>query len=721
MRHKIKKYLAVLILAILPLLSFAESEPVKANQPTMLKHVISFEKLTTHHSIALKGRSPSYTFYLPQPKQWKIDHIVLDLVFSHSEALKSDSTLTIFVNDVPLRSIKLDDINKSKRTWQIVIPEKSIKRVSTAIKIGAYLKISDDHCQDDDNEANWVKIDGESSLTFFYHKIVYQPNIDPLPYPFVNNQSSTADSFIVITQDKSWNRFSDVFNFAYIFSRYANWRGLNINWLNYTSFLSEKKNTNIVLIGKTMGVKKMMQDRQEFYNDKVNPLIDKAYTHPDSGFLILTQSPWDPYFGVLSVISDTDIGLKKAILALSKKDVLDKLSDIHSVAVDRQVSENHRSIEGGISFEDLGYDDQIVYGEGKHKIEYRVMLPPNHKAEFFQLKVDYSYAPFLSAKIPSYLTLSINNVPLTGLKLKADDRLIHTWKVEIPSRMLKPGVNVFQFQFNIHLVNPTCSKKISNSVWAKINNSTTLSVKLNHTESLYKLEEYKDYFTDKDVIVALPTNYDFLKNNVVQNGLIKFSQTLPTFRSAKFIKNSDITQSMLEENNIIYLGSLNSNSAVKNFFFDHLKQINKNLIVSKQQPIEINKVSELDLVKGTKKANGVVFLYYTNPTRLKSVLLVIADEPSAFAQTLSLLEDDKKLKLLEDNLALSFYDKTFTTISTQETKRISERTNIVETTGNISKVALIIAIIVFLFFIIFIAYRLSIKLSQLKEHSKKDE
>lgn len=683
----------------------------------MKESTITFQKLTTQLALSLKGRSPSYTFYLPQPKEWKINHVVLNLNVHASSAIQDTSTLTVFVNDTPLKSTRLNEAQGKTQQWRVTIPDNLLGKVSTPIRLSAYLRISEDHCQDDQNEANWVRIGGDSTLTYFYHRLAYSPALAALPYPFINEQSASADDVTIVTATHHLQRqMAHVFRLSYVLGRYARWRGLNISWL-LPNALPSNEESNSIIVATVDDLSQFLNGRMHRLDTLINPILDKANVYPETGFLILTKSPWNPYRSLLIVTGKTNEAVDKAITGLLEKNVLEKLSDIHSLAIAKnKAAEN----EGGsrlISFESLGYSDQIVVGEGKHEIQYRFYLPANQKAQAMTLHLHYAYSPYVSDQLPSYLNLKVNNIPLSGLTLKPDNRLMHEWKIEIPNRVLHPGSNTIQFDYSLNILNPTCSRSVGRDMWGKILNSSTIYLKLKDHVGVYSLKNYKNYFMDKPVIVALPANKALYEHAGTQQALIDFAQSLPRVHSLALMSTDQISEQVLKDHNLIYLGNLDQSDAMRQYFVGHVSQLNKDLVMSNQQPVTLKKIENLELVRGTRQADGVIFLYHTKSLPFKSSLLLVAGAPTAFVRTLSLLTEPDSLSLLHDNLALLFKDKTFTTVSLQVTSRVAKRENVVSKAGRISKIALLIAIALSVLLFIFVAYRVTLKLSQYKKHT----
>lgn len=71
----------------------------------------------------MEGVFGSNVFFFNIDGSWKVDSTYLNLIFTESELLdKTQSTLTVYINDSPIYSMKVGDKKKYKESIKINIP-----------------------------------------------------------------------------------------------------------------------------------------------------------------------------------------------------------------------------------------------------------------------------------------------------------------------------------------------------------------------------------------------------------------------------------------------------------------------------------------------------------------------------------------------------------------------------------------------------------------------
>ena len=119
---------------------FTFSSVVKAVNPNIIKSK-NF-KFTNDKEVILKGVNGSNVFFFDIDKNTKINKSYLNLVISQSKLLDDkNSTLTVYINNSPVTSLKLSDYKRYKSNIKIDIPLENIKYGSNEIKISSYRRI----------------------------------------------------------------------------------------------------------------------------------------------------------------------------------------------------------------------------------------------------------------------------------------------------------------------------------------------------------------------------------------------------------------------------------------------------------------------------------------------------------------------------------------------------------------------------------------------------
>lgn len=159
----------------------AEAPKITANTQNMVKNIPMSEDAT------IKGIFGGHSIFFFVDENWQVkDDCFLELVFSQSEIKKyKNSTLTVLVNNVPIKSITLSDKADYKAIEKIPLPKEQIIKGYNSIKFSTYHRITEESCTDDLNPANWITLHSESYIHIEYEEIPDKIGINDYPYPYL--------------------------------------------------------------------------------------------------------------------------------------------------------------------------------------------------------------------------------------------------------------------------------------------------------------------------------------------------------------------------------------------------------------------------------------------------------------------------------------------------------------------------------------------------------
>jgi len=199
--RKVRNTIAVLLTATLfcnvgTLPTFAAGTysltPVKENAPFSLNANVSansfgysFRFVTEQQTYQGVDEARDYYYQVPRADMGTNNY--LELHYRHSELLDpSDSTLTVFIDDKPLASSFLTKDNAHRGQLRIQLGKDELTPGYHKVTIAKHSTVSEEICEDEENPANWVRVD-PTSYVFLDTKTEYTLH-DPLthyPYPFV--------------------------------------------------------------------------------------------------------------------------------------------------------------------------------------------------------------------------------------------------------------------------------------------------------------------------------------------------------------------------------------------------------------------------------------------------------------------------------------------------------------------------------------------------------
>ena len=116
--------------------------------------------------------------------------------------LKRISSLTFSLNGTPFYSCPLDGAN----VLSLVVPISLIKDGYNLLEIDSYVRLTDDeNCVDDYAGANWINLDGSTSLTLGYRMSEDAGLLRQYPYPLLSLMDPTGENGAVAISDEAAN------------------------------------------------------------------------------------------------------------------------------------------------------------------------------------------------------------------------------------------------------------------------------------------------------------------------------------------------------------------------------------------------------------------------------------------------------------------------------------------------------------------------------------
>lgn len=655
----------VFLFSLLGQLSYADkikNGQSKYQQTFTLKQISKIEQAT------LIGKNPSYTLYLPIHPQWRIEGLHLNLNIRFSPILLSSSTLTVLIDNTPIDSIYLKSPDNVINHWEIKIPSHLIKEKDNvlAIHIVGYLKISEDICDDIENKANWVNIEGNSTVTYIYGDNTKQ-NLANFPYPFIQKSSPGTDFItLVLPNDINALNFSPYFKMAQMLAKKSSWRGVHFNLISFDKFLSSSVKQNAIIIG--------TPDNVEFTKLPINfplSLIDNKWTlsggshklPEKKGFVFLAPNPTAQQYQLLVISSNSYEGIDESLENLN----LDRLSyeiDNPTFYTSQSIKEfkPKQTSDTRIDFQELGYVDNLVFGEGQQSMQYQFNLPPEYTEKPVQLYLLYSHSPFLDKNNTSYLMVEINGLPIDGVKIDPESAEKKAIEFTLPQKQLKVGTNTLKITFDLRLKSADCNRYYLSRAWGIIYEKSQLVFSRSNTYPKRVISLYP-YFLDNRVEVVLPDNKEIYQDKSILKELITFASSLTSTHSLNTIIG---TTEKFESNNLVYLGLGKNESSPDLTLQPMLNQFIQNLTLTKNKAFQSINPSLFNNILVEDKHAGFIGIAPSKTNQDKTLFMLYGYTLKDLKSALSLVNDNYKRLQLNGNLAVAFTNGTYTSLSTEK-------------------------------------------------------
>ncbi|MDB3083688.1 cell wall anchor protein [Clostridioides difficile] len=489
-----KKFVISIISLVLFFSNILLVNEVKADE-TKVKNY-KFER-----DITIDGVIGSNSTFFEVNKNWDIEEVLLHLNFSKSQILNGDvSSLTVLINNVPIKSIKLNAKTDYKNTLEVLVPKDYIIQGYNEIKIKSYKTISDKICQDDSNTGNWMVIHKESYTSIRYTQKNMGNSISEYPYPYSEVEDKlNLDTTMVVPDNMTRGESTAVFNLASEFGKTTKNDNLKLNVKVY----SEMKNwseDNIIYVGKP----------ENTAEEILNILSTKEQTLLSSNCIIKqVDSPYNKNKKMMVIIGSNEDDLIKASNLLVENKLSNQVLS-SSVIVNKntnvKTNEQQELNLSHLTLKDLGYSDFLLEGAFNQQALFDVKIPKGKILDYgSKIVLNLRYSDNLDFE-KSLVTVSINDVVVGSKKLDRSHSNNDKLELKIPKDIDNKDYYQVKLAFNLSIKNQNCITRESNNPWAYVLNSSYLELSTKNKESL-SFESYPypfvkdDEFNDLTVIM----------------------------------------------------------------------------------------------------------------------------------------------------------------------------------------------------------------------------
>lgn len=686
-----KKFVVLTVSLVLFFSNIAFVDEVKADE-TKVKNY-KFER-----DVTIDGVIGSNSTFFEVNKNWNVEEVLFNLNFSKSQILNGDvSSLTILINNVPIKSIKLNAKKDYKDTLKVLIPKEYIIQGYNEIKVKAYKTISDKICQDDSNTGNWMVIHKESYTSIRYKQKKLGNSINEYPYPYIEiEENFKLDTTLVVPDNMSRGESTAVFNLASEFGKITQNDKLQFDVKLY----SEMKNwsdDNIIYIGKP----------ENTAEEILNILSAKEQTLLSSNCIIKQiNSPYNNNKKMLVVIGSNEEDLIKASNLLIDNRLSNQILS-SSILVNKDTNiktagEQELNL-GHMTLEDLGYTDILLEGAFSQQALFDVRIPKGRKLDNgSKIVLNLRYSDNLDFD-KSLVTVYINDVVVGSKKLDRaysdNDKL----ELKIPKDIDNKNYYQVKLVFNLSIKNLNCVTRESNNPWAYVSNSSYLELSTKENQSL-SFESYPYPFVKNDKFNDLTVIMPDYSGSQAMTWMSRLGVNLGANMNShegniNVIRGKEFSNKYKDTNIIVFGVPLNSSV---------IKMINSNLNIKFNKNysnfLSNDKISFIDDYGKNISSIQLIKSPYNNQ---KNIMVISSiDEKNLYLGMDYLLNKSQVNDLKGDTLTIDEYgevkDLTYNTKINKEIKDSSRELNISKTAKVffvVSFIVIVVAVILSMLFI----------------------
>lgn len=413
------------------------------------------------NDIKMNGVISSNDKFFNIQENWNIKNAKVNLVFTKSELLDVDySTITVFVNDTPVKSQKLSGKKEYKKTTEIDIPIDLLQDGYNKVSVKAYKTISDKVCRDDSNTANWLVIHEESNISIKYNYAKNSNLISNYTDTYFNlDNGGNLNTTLLVSNDYTTSDLSAGMILSGDIGSKLKYENINFDFTLYKDF--ENENNNVIFVGNENNtpadILKLL-NKNEKNNLDENCVIKQA------------NSIFNKNKKMLLIISNNDELLKNAAKLLSSNSLISNLNK-STIIIDKNTNINDLDDEENtnrIYLEDLGYENILMKGPFSQEVIININSPKDQVVtNSSKLKFNIRYAENLDFE-RSLATVYVNDVPIGSKKLSKEKSNDDILEFDFPDEVA--GKNYYQIKvvFNLELLDLQCVTRDTDNPWAYI-------------------------------------------------------------------------------------------------------------------------------------------------------------------------------------------------------------------------------------------------------------
>ena len=128
-----------------------------------------------------------------------------------------------------------------------------------------------------------------------------------------------------------------------------------------------------------------------------------------------------------------------------------------------------------MTFEDLGYEEDVEVTGISQNVKYRLSLPKSWSGVSLSLDLHYSYSNLLSSKL-SHMTVVFNDIPLASKRLDGESTLGNSLPITIPGNLIEGDQHILTVRFFMRMFEEQCQDSGQQpGLWSVIHHTSTLS------------------------------------------------------------------------------------------------------------------------------------------------------------------------------------------------------------------------------------------------------
>lgn len=540
----------------------------KSSQEQAKQQVLTSELITLYGS----KDSAELTYQIPAGASSGNQQLVIE--YEASNLLISPSSLTVVIDDEPVKTLKLDGDSKRK-TVKLNLNKSQSAQGYHNVSLKFYGVMKEGVCVRQDTSGNWIKIYPDSRLTLADSSEAKGTSLDHYPYPFAQSGNTAEETAIVIPDNPS----SAEIEAAVKTEGYLKTVDSSVSIAYVTESELKKIDKPTIVIGV-----------DKHWNGKVKKLLKQAGLQAKGENLLLAErvlKAEGKQQPVLFAQAASEDALTKKISVMTDQTYTGQLSgDTLSIS---KLQQTEKKESDKLTLENFGAGDITIGADKTSSAHYfypaSAVLDENQSAKLsLKLKksetIQASATENESASQAAELKVMINGQP-HSVRLdelgKEDKNGFYHVTVKVDPKLLQKNRYIdIQFVTTGLKENNPCNTT-DEEKWVFIDKNSTLSYAIKGMSPSADFQEWPLPYAgnqDQTTLIVLP-------DTVSQSKLEELSLVTESFgneaqHSYTVKKSSDVTANDAKGRNLIFIGGINQFSLLKEKSSDLLVPQEKN-------------------------------------------------------------------------------------------------------------------------------------------------
>lgn len=412
---------------------------------------------------------------------------MLTVEFSHSNLLVPDrSTVTVVLNDRPLRAIYLDQANVNGLKYVLPIPKDLIRKDFNKLRLEYSMTLGLE-CEDPGNPALFSVLYATTQMQLDFAEnppvpVLEPPNLSTYPYPFFRNgYPLVAPVTIVVPDNPNATEVTAAYRISTDLASRVAFDLAHLEILQLKDVPPSMLATHqIILIGTPQRMPLVAGVVSQSSMTVSGNTFRRGTTtlEPTHGVLVVGVSPWNRQLRALAITGPTDEAVTRDVDALTNPEPTALFAGPDTVLTQPiTVEGTGNQFLTQFSFGQVGFSDRSVTTADAFNITFSAPQVAANSTGQIDLIIS---TPETLDRRRSNIVVELNGQQIQTIDLKDSQVRRASYRIRVPGDALRTGPNTLSFRTTVYTQDTTtygrCGSPAQERVWAIIHDDSAISL-----------------------------------------------------------------------------------------------------------------------------------------------------------------------------------------------------------------------------------------------------